>query len=98
MPYSLIVCRALLLGVFLVALASKVRGHNQFVASIVALRLMPRAVSTAAAVGVTVLEAVVVVLLALPWTVAAGFVVAAALLVAFTAGISVAVSRGNSGP
>ncbi|MFF5208841.1 MauE/DoxX family redox-associated membrane protein [Streptosporangium sp. NPDC000396] len=101
MLYLMIACRALLAGVFLIALAGKIRGRvafDEFVASIVALGMFPRAGSTAAAYAVLGAEAVVILSLALPSTVLLGFAAAMALLIALTTGILAAMRRGRRAP
>lgn len=101
MSYLLIACRTLLLGVFLAALAGKVRGraaYRGFEASLRALGVLPRRLAGVAAAVVTAVEAAIVVLLAVPGTVAAGFLLAAVLLTAFTTGIVLALRRGTTAP
>ncbi|GAA0952983.1 MauE/DoxX family redox-associated membrane protein [Nonomuraea longicatena] len=98
MHYVLIACQALLAVVFVIAVVGKLRGPDEFVASIVALRLLPRAASRVAAYAVLGGEVVVVVALAVPYTVAVGLAGAAALLLALTTGIVVALRRGQSAP
>jgi hypothetical protein len=92
-------CRAVLIGIFAVSLASKVRGRSayaKFRESVVRWRVLSRGWSRAAAAGVVVGEAAVVVLLALPWAGVPGFALAGALLAAFTVGISLAMRRGRA--
>ncbi|SEG98045.1 hypothetical protein SAMN05444920_111168 [Nonomuraea solani] len=101
MPYLLIACQVLLAAVFAIALAGKVRGRAAFdayVSSIVALEILPRRVSVAAANALLAAEAVVIVLLALPWTVPLGFAAAAGTLAAMIGGILVALRRGRRAP
>jgi hypothetical protein len=101
MLYLMIACQALLAGVFVIALAGKVRGRaalDEFVASIVALGMFPRARSVVAAHAMLGAESVVILSLALPYTVLVGFAVATALLIVLTAGISVAMRRGRRAP
>nr|WP_051865080.1 MauE/DoxX family redox-associated membrane protein [Streptosporangium roseum] len=101
MLYLTIGCRALLAGVFVIALAGKVRGRagfDEFVGSIVALGMFPRAGSVMAAYAVLGAEAVVILSLALPSTVLLGFAAAMALLAALTAGILAAMRRGRRAP
>ncbi|WP_433259050.1 MauE/DoxX family redox-associated membrane protein [Streptosporangium sp. CA-135522] len=101
MLYLMIGCRALLAGVFVVALAGKLRGRaafDEFVASIVALGMFPRAGSVTAAYAVLGAEAAVILSLALPSTVLLGFAAAMALLAALTAGILAAMRRGRRAP
>jgi hypothetical protein len=54
--------------------------------------------SGAVATAVATAEVSIVVLLALPWTAAAGLALAAAVLAVFAAGTSLAVARGTSEP
>ncbi|MEV6398955.1 MauE/DoxX family redox-associated membrane protein [Streptomyces sp. NPDC051907] len=101
MIYLLFACRVLLVGVFLVAVAGKLRGRaafDEFAASIRAMRLLPRRLAAPAAAAVAATEAAVVVLLAWPAAVPAGFALAAALLIVFTAGIALALRRGRREP
>ncbi|MDP9844058.1 MauE/DoxX family redox-associated membrane protein [Streptosporangium lutulentum] len=101
MLYLIITCRMLLIGVFVIALAGKVRGRaafDGFVASIVSLRVLPGAWSAVAAHVLVGAEAAVVVLLALPSTVPLGFVTATGMLVVMTAGILIALRRGQRTP
>ncbi|MEU0483354.1 MauE/DoxX family redox-associated membrane protein, partial [Streptosporangium sp. NPDC006013] len=97
----MIACKALLAGVFVIALAGKVRGRaalDEFVASIVALGMFPRARSVVAAYALLGAEAVVTLALVLPYTLLLGFAAATALLIVLTAGISVALRRGRHTP
>jgi hypothetical protein len=96
--YVLIACQVLLAAVFVIAVVGKLRGLEEFTASIVALRLLPRPASRTAAYAVLGGEAVVVVALAVPYTVPVGLAGAAALLLALTTGIVVALRRGQSAP
>jgi Methylamine utilisation protein MauE len=101
MLYLMIACQALLAGVFVIALAGKVRGRaalDEFVASIVALGMFPRARSVAAAYAVLGAEAVVILALVLPYTLLLGFAAATALLIVLTVGISAALRRGRHTP
>ncbi|WP_329094031.1 MULTISPECIES: MauE/DoxX family redox-associated membrane protein [unclassified Streptosporangium] len=101
MLYLMIACQALLAGVFVIALVGKVRGRaalDEFVASIVALGMFPRARSVAAAYAVLGAEAVVILALVLPYTLLLGFAAATALLIVLTAGISAALRRGRHTP
>lgn len=103
MRYVEIACRLCLLTVFAVALAGKVSGKDAFAAFAGSLRRMgvvpERTVAVAARASV-VTEAVVVVLLAIParFAAAAGFALAAALLVVFTAAVALSLRRGNAAP
>jgi len=101
MSYLLIACRTLLLGVFLAALAGKVRrraAYDGFVTSLRALNVLPPRLAGVAAAVVTAAEAAIVVLLIVPVTGPAGFLLAAVLLTTFTSGIAVAVRRGTTAP
>lgn len=91
-------CRALLVGVFLISLLSKVRGkraYADFRRSVVGWRVLSRRRSALAAAIAVAGETATVVLLALPWTRWVGFVSGAGLLAAFTAGIVVVLRRGQ---
>ncbi|WP_306744762.1 MauE/DoxX family redox-associated membrane protein [Saccharothrix yanglingensis] len=92
------VCRALLFGVFLVALVGKARDPGAFADSVAVLSRTSRRTSRVLAVAVVATEAAVLVLLAVPATVPAGFVLAAALLLVFAAGIAWALHRGHRAP
>jgi hypothetical protein len=97
--YVELACRALLVGVFAVSLAGKLRGggaYADFRRSVVQWRVLSRGWSTAAAAGAAVGEAGVVLFLAPPWPGWLGFALAGALLTAFTAGISLALRRGRA--
>lgn len=100
MLYLLTTCQVLLAGVFVLALASKVRGRADFAAfaaSIRALGLFSGAGSAVAAYALVGAEAVVVLLLLLPSTVIAGLAAAGATLAAMTAGILAALRGGKRG-
>ncbi|MEH1166253.1 MauE/DoxX family redox-associated membrane protein [Micromonospora sp. CPCC 205539] len=101
MTYLQIGSWAVLLGVFVVALAGKIRkraAFDEFRASIAALRVLPRRWSLPVAVAVAATEATVVVLLALPITALVGVSLAVALLAAFTTGIVLALRQGQRAP
>src|SRR5262245_60135190 len=92
MSYLLLLCRAILAGVFIASLISKVRSGRAYAAfrrSIDAWQVVPRRWSAPIAPAVATGEAAVVLLLALLRTVPIGCVAAALLLSAFTVGISV---------
>jgi hypothetical protein len=100
MLYLLTTCQVLLAGVFVLALASKVRGRadfGAFTASIRALGLLSGAGSAMAAYALVAAEAVVVLLLLFPSTVIAGLAGAGATLTVMTAGILAALRRGRRG-
>ncbi|MCT2590614.1 hypothetical protein LHJ74_11965 [Streptomyces sp. N2-109] len=101
MYYIGLTARLLLALVFVAAVLGKSwprRSFDDFVAALSALRLFPRRLSGAAASATVAAEAVTVLLLAVPATVEAGFVVAMALLGTFIAGILSARGRGRQVP
>jgi hypothetical protein len=92
-------CRALLVGVFLISLLSKVRGkraYADFRRSVVGWRVLSRRRSALAAAIAVAGEAAAVMLLALPWTRWVGFVVGAGLLAVFTIAIVMVLRRGQA--
>ncbi|WP_338106225.1 MauE/DoxX family redox-associated membrane protein [Micromonospora zingiberis] len=101
--YLAVACRALVFGVFLCSLASKLRGpaaYSSFVASTGGLLGRPRrgvAVGVAAA-GTVMAEAAVTVLVVIPATAPTGLTLAAALLVAFSVAIVLAMRGGRRAP
>ncbi|MET9419434.1 MULTISPECIES: MauE/DoxX family redox-associated membrane protein [unclassified Streptomyces] len=98
MTYLLLGCRALLLVVFLVAVAGKTRSRAafaEFTSSVVALRLLSRRTSAAAAATVVVVELATTALLVVPATAVIGLALAVALLLAFSTGIVLALRRGD---
>jgi hypothetical protein len=102
--YYLDVAARFLIGtVFLVAVAGKVSSKDAFTAFVGSLKRMavlpPGAVGPAARVSVA-LEALAVVLLAVPlrWTAAAGFTIAGGLLTIFTVAIGLSLRNGNRAP
>ncbi|SDY96359.1 Methylamine utilisation protein MauE [Amycolatopsis xylanica] len=101
MSYAELFFRAFLLGVFLFAVLGKARGRaafEEFVLSLQGLRLTPRKWSAHLAALVVAAEAAVVVLLAVPGTVVAGFGLAAVLLIGMTGAIVVAIGKGRQAP
>ncbi|WP_370947235.1 MauE/DoxX family redox-associated membrane protein [Amycolatopsis sp. cg5] len=101
MSYAELFFRAFLLGVFLFAVLGKARGRaafDEFARSIQGLRLLPRKWSVPTAAAVVAAEAAVVVLLAVPGTVVAGFGLASALLIGMTGAIVVAIGQGRQAP
>ncbi|MEU5342471.1 MULTISPECIES: MauE/DoxX family redox-associated membrane protein [unclassified Streptomyces] len=101
MPYLIFGCRALLFGVFLVAAAGKLRGRaafDEFAASIVDLRLLPRKLSGAAASAVAAVELAVVALLVIPATIQAGLLLGTGLLLVLTTGILASLRMGRRTP
>ncbi|MFF1449636.1 MauE/DoxX family redox-associated membrane protein [Streptomyces sp. NPDC058274] len=96
MAHVLISCRAFITLVFVLSVAGKLKGRHtfhQFTDSVRALA--PRLPAGPTAVAVIVTEAVTVVLLALPMTSLAGFVLATGLLGAFSVAIVATVRRGE---
>jgi hypothetical protein len=99
LTYVVLACRAVLVGIFVVSLASKIRSRTAYATfrmSVIEWRVLSRRRSAAAAVGAVAGEAGGVLLLALPWTVWSGFVLAGVVLTAFTVGISLALPRGRT--
>jgi hypothetical protein len=102
MVYLALACRCAVGVVFLVSVAGKLRsrpGFRAFVSWLAALpvplvRGRPRAVAGVMAAA----EALIVVLVALPWTARAGLVLAAAVLAVFAAGTWLAMARGSHAP
>jgi len=98
MQYLIVGCRCLLAMTLLVAVAGKLRSRHAlagFRYSIEALRLVPRGWSGAIAAAVIAGELAVPALLAVPATVPAGFLGAAALFGAFTVSILATLGRGT---
>lgn len=103
MEYLVVGARALLGLVFLVSVAGKAAGRSAFAAfvgSVRSLGVVPPVLVRPVARTVIAGEGAVCVLMAVPARggVTAGFVVAAALLTAFTVGIAAAVRRGAIAP
>jgi hypothetical protein len=99
--YVVLAARALLVAIFVVSLASKVRSrtaYREFAGSVVALGAAPRRWSGPVAQGAVAAEAVTVALLLLPHTTTIGFATAAGLLAAFTVVIILAMRRANRVP
>lgn len=100
MDYLTAGCRSLLALLFLASAAGKLRGagaYRDFVAA--TARLAPRFLpARRAAVAVVAAEIAVVVLVAVPATTAAGFLLAVALLTAFTLAILAALRRDERAP
>lgn len=102
MVYVVLACRVLIGTVFLVSLFSRVRSGSAFREfqswlaglPVPVARNWPRPV----AMVMTAAESAIVVLVALPWTVRAGLVLATAVLAVFTAGTWLAVARGADEP
>ncbi|MFD5557091.1 MauE/DoxX family redox-associated membrane protein [Streptomyces sp. NPDC127068] len=101
MHYLALAARLLLILVFVATAVGKSRrraSFDAFVASLSALRLFPRRLSTPVAVATIAAEAVVVVLLAVPATAGSGFALSIALLAVFIAGILAARRGGRQVP
>jgi hypothetical protein len=101
MVYVMLGCRCLVGLVFAVAAFSKLRSrsaYHAFAAWLAGLPVLPPRGRKVAAPVIATAEAVTVVLLALPTTVLAGFLAAAAVLAVFAAGTLLAVRRGASEP
>ena len=99
MVYLALACRCAVGGVFGVSVAGKIRGRPAFRAFASWLAALPvplvRGQARAAAAVIAAAEATIVILVALPWTVRAGLVLAAVLLGVFAAGTWLAVARGT---
>lgn len=98
MPYVVLACRVVLVGVLGIALLSKVRGRAafaEFASAVGALAGLRPGWTRSAAYGVVAAEVVSVLLLVLPRTTVLGFAYAAALLSVFTVGIASAMRRGE---
>ncbi|MGR6322068.1 MauE/DoxX family redox-associated membrane protein [Micromonospora soli] len=103
MRYLEVTCRLLLAAVFVVAAFNKASGKTawlSFVQSLHQLRQVPASLVRPVAVAAVTTETTVALLLLVPVRAvgAAGFAVAAGLLLAFTVVIGLAVSRGNRAP
>jgi len=101
-PYLALACRCAVGVVFLVSVSGKLRSRPAFEAFVSWLAALPvplvsRRPRVAAAV-MAAAEALLVVLVALPWTVRPGLVLAAVVLGVFTAGTWLAVARGADAP
>lgn len=103
MEYVVVGLRSLIVLVFAVSVASKLRGRRAYAEFVAATgRLSPRPVAGTAvwrlAAWVVAAELAVPVLLLVPVTASLGFAVAAALLVALTGAILLALRRGERAP
>lgn len=101
MYYAGLAARLLLVLVFVAAAAGKSwrrASFTGFAASLAALRLFPRRLTTPVAAATVGAEALTAVLLAVPATAGAGLVLAIALLGAFVAGILAARRAGRQVP
>jgi hypothetical protein len=101
MEYVLVGLRSLVVLVFAVSVASKLRGRRAYAEFAAAIgRLSPRPVAAATlrwlAVGVVAAELAVMVLV--PIAASIGFAVAAGLLLVFTGAILLALRRGERAP
>lgn len=95
MSALLLVCRLTLICVLAVAGIAKLRDRSEFAESLRGFPYLPAAAVPTLAVAVPVAELSAAVLLALPWTLTAGLVLAAVLCAAFTA-VAISAMRGSS--
>lgn len=102
MVYLALACRCGVGVVFLVSASGKLRGRLGFRAFVSWLAALPVPLvpSRARAVAgvMAAAEALIVVLVVLPWTARAGLVLAAVVLGVFAAGTGLAVARGTRAP
>lgn len=101
MTYIALSCGILIFGVFLTALAGKLRrkaAFHDFVTSIREMGLFSRKVVWIVAIAVAVGESVTLVLLAVPATAPIGLALAMLLLLGFTAGMGTSLRRGMRTP
>lgn len=101
MAYLVVACQAMLFCVFATSVITKVRSRRAFAdfsQSVEAFRVLPPSWSGMVARATVAGEAGAVLLLALPWTVPAGFALAAGLLGAFTVAIVLALRGGRTAP
>jgi hypothetical protein len=101
MIYVAVGCQAALVGVFFFSIAGKVRNrhaYDEFVSSVIAMQVLPQPWTRLAAIATIAAEVATLVLLAIPATVPAGFLVAAGLLTVFTSAILTAIRRGRGAP
>jgi hypothetical protein len=100
--YLALACRCAIGVVFAVSVSGKLRSRSAFGAFVSWLAALPvplvRGRPRATAVVLAAAEALIVVLVALPWTVRPGLVLAAVVLGVFTAGTWLAVARGADAP
>jgi hypothetical protein len=99
--YILLWCQAVLVGVFLASVVTKVQGRaalTGFVSWVDALRLLPRRWARPAAYSAIAAEAGAAVLSAVPTSAPLGFAGGAALLSVFTAGIAAKIRAGDRMP
>ncbi|MGC5009705.1 MauE/DoxX family redox-associated membrane protein [Streptosporangium sp. DT93] len=101
MSYVILGCRLLLLGIFLASLAGKARGRQAFrefvaaTATLLAVRSVP---ARRLALLAMAAEAAIVVLLAVPATLPAGFALAAVTLGGFGYALARALRQGRAAP
>lgn len=94
MAYLLIGCRLIVGLVFLVAVVGKITSHVEFTTSV--RRLVPWFPTRPTAWAVFTAEVATVVLLGVPATATAGFVVALTIVLGFTLAIAAALRRGEA--
>jgi len=100
-PYLLPVCQGLLVVVFFASAASKLRGGQAlraFATSLTEMGLVRHTHERLVAAAIAGAEAVVVLLLVIPFTRDAGFAGAAVLLVVLSAGVARVLARGTARP
>jgi hypothetical protein len=100
MEYVALGCRSLVALLVLVSAASKLRGRSAYTDFLAATRRLapPWPPVGVAAATVVAAELAIVVLVAVPATVRAGFALAMGLLAAFTCAIAAALRRAERGP
>jgi hypothetical protein len=102
MMYLALACRCLVGVTFLVSVSGKLRSRPAFRAFVSWLAALPvplvRGRPGPVAAVIAAAEALIVVLVALPWTVRPGLTLAAVVLGVFTAGTWLAVARGTDAP
>lgn len=99
MPYVVMACRSLLFVIFLASTFGKIRSPMAFKTFKSWLAELPvplvPAFAGLAAITIGIAEVAILLLLALPWTVSAGFALALATLTLFTVGAWLAVRHGT---
>ncbi|MCR6488726.1 methylamine utilization protein MauE [Amycolatopsis sp. OK19-0408] len=98
MEYLRAACAALVAVVFAASSVAKLRDFRGFARSVPVLAPMPTRLVRPVSVTVVAAEAGIAVLVAVPATAAAGFVLATALLLAFSAAIGTALRGGRRTP
>lgn len=103
MPYAALGCRAVLVTIFLIAVAGKAAGRTsfrEFTGSLAAMGVIPPRGAAAAAAATVSAEMLVVVLSAVPASAAgvAGCATGAVLSITFSAAIAVSLRRGHRAP